>query len=96
MVIIAGKVYVATDQRDAYVTGFQEFIKNERNEPGCLDVVVAADPIEDNRVNLFELWDSQEHMDAFRRIAKSPALTTEILEDHTMKYEISASGPSWP
>jgi quinol monooxygenase YgiN len=51
MLVIAGKTYVM-EQRDACVASFEEFVRRTRIEPGCLDFVIAADPMEDNRVNI--------------------------------------------
>ena len=96
MIIIAGKEYVAAEERDAYVASFQDFVRSARKEPGCLDVVVAADPIEDDRVNMFELWESKEKLDAFRRKAKPPKGTTEILKEDVKMYVIRSSGPPFP
>lgn len=96
MLIIAGKSYVAAEQRDAYVTQFQEFVRRTRTEPGCLDFVIAADPIEANRVNTFEVWESQAKLDAFRRNANPPQTTIEILDDQVQKYVIRRSGPPFP
>ena len=96
MLIIAGKVYVAAEQRDEYVTSFKEFVRRTRHEPGLLDFVIAADNIEDNRVNIFELWESKEQMDEFRARAETPANTIEMLDEDVKKYEISSSGPPFP
>jgi quinol monooxygenase YgiN len=92
-IIIAGKEYVAAEQRDAYVASFQEFVRLARKEPGCLDVIVAADPIENDRVNTFELWESKKQLDEFRRRANPPKPLTKILRAEVKKYVISSSGP---
>ncbi|MBC8142307.1 MAG: antibiotic biosynthesis monooxygenase [Armatimonadetes bacterium] len=96
MIIIAGKEYVAADQRDAYVASFQDFVRRTRNEPGLLDFIIAADPIEDDRVNMFELWASKEQLDDFRGRAESPEPTIEVMRQDVKKYEISSSGPPLP
>lgn len=96
MIIIAGKSYVAAEQREAYLASFENFIRRTRNEPGCLDFYISADPIEDDRVNNFELWASQEQLDDFRKQAEPPAsITKEWGEENVKKYEISASGPAF-
>ena len=97
MIIIAGKSYVAAEKREAYLTSFEDFIRQTRNEPGCLDFYISADPIEEDRLNNFELWASQEQLDDFRKRAKPPApVTEEWGEENVKKYEISASGPPFP
>lgn len=97
MIIIAGKSYVAAEQREAYLASCEDFIRRTRNEPGCLDFYISADSIEDDRVNNFELWASQEQLDAFRKRAEPPApVTEEWGEENVKKYKISASGPAFP
>lgn len=96
MVIIAGKEYMAAEKRDEYLAIFEDFIRQTRNEPGCLDLIIAADPIENNRINNFELWASQEQLDAFRARANPPESDIEVWGDEVKKYEISASGPPFP
>ena len=96
MIIIAGKEYVAAEKRDTYVASFQEFVRRTRNEPGLMDFIIAADPIENDRVNMFELWESKEQMDDFRGRAESPEPNIEVLREDIKKYEISSSGPPFP
>jgi quinol monooxygenase YgiN len=96
MIIIAGKVYVAPERRDEYVASFKEFVRRTRNEPGLLDFVIAADNIEDNRVNILEVWESNDQLNEFRARAEPPAPITEILDEDVKKYEISSSGPPFP
>lgn len=96
MVIIAGYVTVEPAQAARYVLEFTEFVRRTRSEAGCQDVIIALDPIEAGRINVFELWESQELMDAFRKRAQPPETGIEILEDHVMKYEISAVKPPFP
>ena len=100
MVIIAGKIYVAAEQRDAYIAQHAVFIRSTREEPGCLDVVIADDPIEADRVNNFEVWESQAKLDAFRRKANPPQTNIEILDDQVQKgssaHLVHWRGPCWP
>ena len=57
MLIIAGKLYVAKADRDRFVEGHRDVVAKSREADGCLDVAISPDLIEDNRVNMFELWD---------------------------------------
>ena len=95
-VIVAGKIYVQMSQRDEYVAAFEEFVRRTRSEPGCLDLIVAADPLEPDRINNFELWASKKELDAFRRKAKPPKVDIEILKGDMHKYDIASSGPPFP
>ncbi len=54
---------------------------------------MSADPVEDGRVNIFELWDSEEHLEAWRAVADPPP-QPEILDGDVRKYQISSTGPA--
>ena len=95
-IIVAGKMYVQKDRRDEYVAAFENFVRRTRNEPGCLDLIVAADPLESDRINNFELWASKKELDAFRQRSKPPGVDIEILKADMQKHEIASSGPPFP
>ncbi|MBA2469758.1 MAG: antibiotic biosynthesis monooxygenase [Chloroflexia bacterium] len=96
MLIIAGKIYVAPEHRDDHVRSMAAFVGTTRTAPGCLDFFIAADPVEAGRVNLFERWESDDHLRAFQASAQPPAPVTDILNDDVSLYEISASGLVFP
>jgi quinol monooxygenase YgiN len=64
MVIVGGIFEVEPDQRDTFVASRHESMRKSRAEPGCLEYVVSADPIEPGRVVLFERWADQASLDA--------------------------------
>jgi quinol monooxygenase YgiN len=66
MVIVAGHLVVDPDERAAYVEGCREVVERARRADGCLDFVIAADPVDPGRVNVYERWESQEAVEAFR------------------------------
>lgn len=93
MLIIAGKLYVAPEARDAYVESHRALIQQARAAPGCMDLAISADLIDPGRVNNFEQWQSEEHLAAFRAVARPPMAATEILGEDVQKHQISSSGP---
>src|SRR5258708_5440851 len=54
MLIIAGKLYMAPQERDKWVEAHYDVIKRARSAPGCLELYISADPVEEGRVNMFE------------------------------------------
>jgi quinol monooxygenase YgiN len=64
MVIISGVFEVEPSQREAFLTARTESMRRSRAEPGCLEYVFSADPLEPGRVVLFERWESSEALDA--------------------------------
>ncbi|AGM05671.1 putative quinol monooxygenase [Amycolatopsis keratiniphila] len=92
-VIVAGKVYVDPAERDRYVEGHQVIVERARAHPGCLDVVIAADTLEPGRVNIFEYWESEEVLNAWRAISPRPTYSAEIRDGEVFKHRVSYSGP---
>src|SRR3954466_14027439 len=105
MVIIAGSFVVAAADREAFLEGRRSGMEASRAEPGCLDYVFAADPLDPERVVLFERWADQAALDAplaglRERGASAPppapapaAPRVEVRSSEIVKYEISSSGP---
>ena len=72
MIIIAGHTLTEPRTRDAAVQAFISMVERARKHDGCLDLSISADPLDADRINLFELWRDQESLDAWRRVAKGP------------------------
>ncbi|MEZ4699191.1 MAG: antibiotic biosynthesis monooxygenase family protein [Rhodothermales bacterium] len=66
MIIVSGKLYIQTGQRDAFVTRSTAAVVAARQTPGCRDFAVSPDPVDPDRVNIFEEWESMEALEAFR------------------------------
>ena len=64
MVIVGGAFQVDPGERDAFVAERAEVMRRSRAEQGCIEYVMAADPLEPGRVVLFERWASQADLDA--------------------------------
>jgi quinol monooxygenase YgiN len=64
MVIVGGWFEVDPGERDAFVAGQVDAMRRSRAEQGCIEYVIAADPVETGRAVLFERWASQEDLDA--------------------------------
>ena len=69
MVIVAGYVAVEPQQRESYLAGCVSVVERARGAAGCLDFAITADLIDPGRVNIFERWESQAAVEAFRRSA---------------------------
>jgi quinol monooxygenase YgiN len=65
MIVIAGWVEFAPGRRDEAVKGGLEFqAATRRDEPGCVAYVFVADPIDANRVNVYECWADADSLQA--------------------------------
>jgi hypothetical protein len=54
---------------------------------GCEDFVVAADPLDEWRVNVFEVWRSREALDTFRGAGPEDDLAGLIESARVEEYE---------
>lgn len=94
MIIISGRIYVRVGTREQFLSSSAEAILQARKSPGCRDFVVAADPIESNRVNVYEEWDSEEQLLAFRGSGPDESLSSVIERAAVSRHHISSSGPA--
>ena len=94
MLIVAGTGYVDPDHRDALLQGLAPALRRARTAPGCLDYVVAADPIEPDRVNIYERWESEPHLTAhLAAVADTAPPMPEVRSVDIVRYEIGGSRP---
>lgn len=62
--IVQGVFRVNPDERAAFLEHSAEGMRATRAERGCLEYVLAADPLDDGRVVLSERWESGEDLNA--------------------------------
>jgi len=93
VVIVAGQILVKTGQRQRFLDGSREAMRLARATAGCEDFVVAADPLDEQRVNVFEVWRSREELYAFRDAGPDDGLAVLIESARVQEYEVSA-GPA--
>ena len=75
MIIIAGHSRTRNAiERDAAVAAFANMVERARKQDGCLDLSIGADPVDQERINLFECWRDQQSLNAWRKIARGPKI----------------------
>src|ERR1700735_5550482 len=62
IVIVQGEFAVDPKDRDRFVEASAEGMRSSRQEDGCLEYVIAADPLDPGRAILSERWESMEHL----------------------------------
>jgi len=62
IVIVQGVFSLEAEERDRFVEASIEGMRSSRKEEGCLEYVVAADPLDQERAILSERWESMEHL----------------------------------
>ncbi len=62
MVIVQGSFVLNPEDREKFLAASLGGIRSSRQEDGCLEYVMAADPADPGRVILSERWESAEHL----------------------------------
>ena len=91
MIIVSGFLTVDPGQRTDYLDSCDEVIRAARSAPGCLGFHLSADPIEADRINIFEQWESVESVEAFRGSGPSDDQQSVITGANVMQHEIASS-----
>ncbi|MGD9485855.1 antibiotic biosynthesis monooxygenase family protein [Streptomyces sp. TRM70308] len=98
MVIVAGHLTVEPRQREVYLAGCVRIVETARRAAGCLDIAICADLVDPGRVNVFERWESQAALDAFRGSAPDteplPAMLTASVQEYDIAEARAAFGKS--
>ena len=88
MMIVAGHLLVAEDQRDSYLTGCRGVVEQARAAPGCLDFSLSADLVVPGRINVYERWESQSDVERFRGSGPSEEQSTAVLSASVSEYDV--------
>ena len=64
MIVVQGVFRLREADREKYLAESAETQRISRAEPGCLEYVLAADPLDAERVVLSERWSSRAELDA--------------------------------
>ena len=93
MIIIAGTLRVDPAARDDYLQAATGATSLAREAAGCLDFAQSADPLEPDRINIFERWESDEDLAAFRALPGDGDVPPIRAAD-VHRYRISAVEPA--
>lgn len=95
MVIVQGMFEVEPSERAKFLDTRLDIMREVRNEDGCLEYSLAADPISPGRVVISERWESREHLerhlDSLSAQSASHETLPRPLRAEITIYEISAS-----
>jgi quinol monooxygenase YgiN len=91
VIVVAGRLYVDPAERDAYLAGCADVIAQARRAPGCLDFHLSADPLEPDRINVFEQWESVADVEAFRGSGPSDDQAAAIRDARMWQHEIAGT-----
>ena len=88
MLIVAGYLVVEPLLRDSYLEECKDVVRQARRTPGCLDYAISADLLDPSRVDVFERWESQAAVDAFRGSGPSDKQQGAIMSASVSEYNV--------
>lgn len=91
MIIVSGRLYVDAAERDAYLDSCRVVIELARRAPGCVDFHLSADPLERDRINVFEQWVSAADVEAFRGSGPSNEQAAAIRDAAVFQHTIAST-----
>jgi hypothetical protein len=78
MIIVAGRIYVHPGRREAFIAAS----------------LPSVEPIDVDRVNVYEAWDSEADLEAFRGKGPGDDLSADIVSADVQRYYVERSGPA--
>jgi hypothetical protein len=96
MIMVSGRISVRPSTREEFLTLSGGEVAPARRSWGCRDFGVAADPIESHRVNVYEAWESEEALIAFRGDGPGDDLSSSLVKAEVAKHLVASSEPASP
>jgi len=90
-VIVAGHLIVDPAERDDYLAGCVEVVRQARTTAGCLDFALSADLVDAGRINILERWESAAAIEAFRGSGVDDDQGAAILTASVAEYDVGAT-----
>jgi quinol monooxygenase YgiN len=91
MLIVAGYLLVAEEQRASYLAGARAVVEAARASDGCVGFSLTADLIDPARIVVFEQWQSRQAVEAFRGGGPSGEQAAAILGGSVSEYDVTAA-----
>lgn len=91
MIIVSGWLRVRPEERASYLDGCHEVVVAARSAPGCVDFHLSPDPLEGDRINVYEQWESAAAVEAFRGSGPTDDQGDAIVAAHVEQHEIATT-----
>ena len=88
MVIVRGHLSIKAGQRETFIQRSLDAIQQARSLDACYDFAVSPDPIDPNRVNILEVWDSADALNTFRGEGPGDDLSALITGADVKEHEV--------
>ena len=90
-VIVAGHLIVDAAERAEYLAGCTDVVRQARAAEGCVDFTISADLVDDARINVYERWETQAAVEAFRGSGPSDEQGAAIRSASVAEFDVVAS-----
>jgi quinol monooxygenase YgiN len=87
--IVAGKLTIKPGLRDKFIDKSREAMLLARENDACEDFSVSPDPIDRNRVNIFEKWRSRSALESFRDSGPEGDVFSLVHSFEVNEYEVN-------
>lgn len=94
MIIVSGVITLHPGRRGDFLAASEAAVRLARQAPGNRRFVVAADPIEQDLANVYEEWETEAALLAFRGTGPSADMRGMIASADVQRHQVSASGPA--
>jgi quinol monooxygenase YgiN len=64
-------------------------VEQARSAPGCLDFAITADLVDPGRIDIFERWETQAAVQAFRGSGPSDEQCAAMLSASLAEYDVA-------
>lgn len=87
-IIVAGHLTIRPGLRDDFIQKSLEAVALARKNAACEDFSVSPDPLDKNRVNIFEKWAGRSALLAFRDSGPDDNLFSPVESFEVTEYEV--------
>lgn len=89
MIVVAGWLMTAPEDRAGYLDGCRVVVEAARATPGCIDFGIGADLVDPGRINVFEQWETVEAVEHFRGSGPSDDQQAAIIDAHVEQHTVT-------
>jgi len=68
-------------------------VEQARTASGCLDFAITSDPMEPDRVRVYERWESEAHLHQFRGSGPDAGQAAQIRDVQVREYTVVTEDP---
>lgn len=88
-IIVAGTLKLKPGSRHEFIEKSRAAMAQARSLDACEDFSVSPDPIDENRVNIFEKWSARAPLEAFRNSGPENDVFSLVVSFDIKEYEVN-------